>query len=297
MLETTNSKLEFYAHRGYHTHASLDDSSEDLPPENTLEALKLAWDHPWADGLELDTQPIREKSKKSKLVAGMFHDPLLNRLCGESVRGADRSNKFSKSIYRKIQNAIHFAGKNYKIPLLKDFVSFAKLKWKSESENKKKVLVELKEDGYELSTKRIQEHCAKVAADLAKLPENCELIIHSFGIQTMKHIIKECEKRKVKAKFAFLFEDNLKTITRLFEENKFIAKKLDYLHPQYPLLLDLDSRKQILDLCKKLGTSLNTWTVNKVEELTKLLDIEELKPLLKGVITDNLNIAKYPWES
>ena len=228
-----------------------------VEPENTTAAFQAALDYNDGDsivsGIELDVQLSRD----GEVV--VFHDADLKRMCGCDKLVAQVEYAELVEIARQCAG---LGGQS--ISLLSEVLA--------QVAHKKAIYCEIKVADYDW---------AKMVGKLAELAERYapqgDLIFHSFSADMLQKVIGGTEHLDVK--YGFLFGK-----LRELGDAKGLIDKLDYLHPHFECLL------QYPDEVFSYGKKINTWTVDKAEDLQRIRQLEKVRQV-EGVITNDLSIA------
>lgn len=202
-------------------------------PENTMAAFKQAYVD-GADGIETDVH----MSKDGQLV--LIHDETIDR----TSNGHGWVKDMTLEELRSYNYAYHHEG-IYEIPTLKELLDFL-------SQTTMMVNLEIKTDciHYEGIEKKVLDLVARY---------QCEdrVIYSSFNLESLLKL-KE-EDASIYA--GYLYEDHP------FKKYH-LAKKyhLDAIHPEYIFVRDQKWVKK----CQKDGLDINTWTVNREEDVQKM---------------------------
>jgi glycerophosphoryl diester phosphodiesterase len=228
-----------------------------LHPENTGLAFQAALDYGDGTdrvvGIELDVQ----LSADEQVV--VFHDDNLKRMCGRKLEVAQTS-------YAELLVAARQAElmRGEAIPLFAETLR--------QVNHRKIIYCEIKSAGYDFGV--MVRKLAGLVEDYAPVGD---IVLHSFSTDLMGRIIPLTEHLRVK--YGFLFDD----IAALQAIPAALLSRLDYLHPSFGCLLE--HAGEIF----AYGKPINTWTVDRREDLERILALEQAE-LVEGIITNDLSI-------
>ncbi len=247
MSNSTTPGLRFIAHRGYST----------VHPENTMSAFQAAMDFQGGTdlvwGIELD---VRLSGDRRVVV---FHDGDLKRMC-------DCELLVHETPYPQLVEASVRSERMgcQKIPLLSDVLGLV--------DHRKAIFCELKLGDHDFGVM-----ARGVAALLEEYSPRDDVVLHSFSADLIREIIPATVHLGVK--YGLLFS----AIERLEGKDE-LMESLDYLHPQFELLLDHPD--ELLDR----GKEINTWTVNRPDDLRCIKSIDDGGQIV-GIITNDISLC------
>ena len=151
-----------------------------------------------------------------------------------------------------------------KIPLLSDVLGLV--------DHRKAIFCELKLGDHDFGVM-----ARGVAALLEEYCPRDDVVLHSFSADLIREIIPATAHLGVK--YGLLFS----AIERLEGKDE-LMESLDYLHPQFELLLDHP------DELLHRGKEINTWTVNRPEDLRCIKSIDDGGRIV-GIITNDISLC------
>jgi glycerophosphoryl diester phosphodiesterase len=228
-----------------------------LHPENTGLAFQAALDYgdgtDRVAGIELDVQ----LSADEQIV--VFHDDNLMRMCGRKLEVAQTSYA---ELLATARQAAPMRGEA--IPLFAETLR--------QVNHRKIIYCEIKAADYDFGL--MTRELAALVEDYAPAGD---IVLHSFSTDLMGSIIPLTEHLRVK--YGFLFDD----IAALRAVPAELLSRLDYLHPWFGRLLE--HAGEIF----AYGKPINTWTVDRREDLKRILALEQAD-LVEGIMTNDLSI-------